>query len=236
MVDYLRIGEVAQRVGVSVDTLRRWEAEGRIAFERRGNQRVLPAGELAGFLTSLDRLVWPRDRLEIKLVCEADDAATLAAIRQQKLPRHVEVIEVPPSLPRTKPKALAYALPLTGGEFVTLYDAEAPGALLINIAVFGATVSYVLMNLSHIVLRRKEPNMERPYRTPGGAITTGIALVLSAVAVVATFVVDILAAGITAIVFLAFIAYFWFYSRHRIVGGAPEEEFAAITAAEADLK
>src|SRR5690606_36007305 len=35
-----------------------------------------------------------------------------------------EVIEVPPGLPRTKPKALAYALPLTGGEFVTLYDAE----------------------------------------------------------------------------------------------------------------
>ena len=53
MVDYLRIGEVAQRVGVSVDTLRRWEADGRITFERRGNQRVLPAHELAGFLTSL---------------------------------------------------------------------------------------------------------------------------------------------------------------------------------------
>jgi molybdopterin-binding protein len=53
VVDYLRIGEVAQRVGVSVDTLRRWEADGRITFERRGNQRVLPANELAGFLTSL---------------------------------------------------------------------------------------------------------------------------------------------------------------------------------------
>ena len=53
MVDYLRIGEVAQRVGVSVDTLRRWESEGRIVFERRGNQRVLPATELAGLLTSL---------------------------------------------------------------------------------------------------------------------------------------------------------------------------------------
>jgi molybdopterin-binding protein len=53
VVDYLRIGEVAQRVGVSVDTLRRWEAEGRISFERRGNQRVLPAEELPGLLTSL---------------------------------------------------------------------------------------------------------------------------------------------------------------------------------------
>ena len=50
VADYLRIGEVAQRAGVSVDTLRRWESEGRITFERRGNQRVLPASELAGFL------------------------------------------------------------------------------------------------------------------------------------------------------------------------------------------
>lgn len=75
-------------------------------------------------LAALDRLVWPRDRLEIKLVCEADDAATLEAIRSRSLPRHIEIIEVPPSEPRTKPKALAYALPLTGGEFVTLYDAE----------------------------------------------------------------------------------------------------------------
>lgn len=75
-------------------------------------------------LQALDRLVWPRDRLEIKLVCEADDTATLKAIRARRLPRHIEIIEVPPGEPRTKPKALAYALPLTGGEFVTLYDAE----------------------------------------------------------------------------------------------------------------
>jgi molybdopterin-binding protein len=50
---YLRIGEVAQAVGVSVDTLRRWEGEGRVAFERRGRQRVLPAEHLAPLLASL---------------------------------------------------------------------------------------------------------------------------------------------------------------------------------------
>jgi cellulose synthase/poly-beta-1,6-N-acetylglucosamine synthase-like glycosyltransferase len=82
------------------------------------------ANMVPDLLAALDRLVWPRDRLEIKLICEADDAATLAAIGKRKLPRHIEVVEVPPGLPRTKPKALAYALPLTGGEFVTLYDAE----------------------------------------------------------------------------------------------------------------
>jgi len=46
MPQYLRIGEVAQALGVSPDTLRRWETEGRIAFERRGNQRVLDADRL----------------------------------------------------------------------------------------------------------------------------------------------------------------------------------------------
>ncbi len=47
MAEYLRIGEIAQAVGVSVDTLRRWEAEGRVEFERVNNQRVLRADRLA---------------------------------------------------------------------------------------------------------------------------------------------------------------------------------------------
>ena len=53
MATYLRIGEVAQAVGVSVDTLRRWEAEGRVEFERHGNQRVLPVDALAPLLATL---------------------------------------------------------------------------------------------------------------------------------------------------------------------------------------
>jgi ethanolamine permease len=110
------------------------------------------------------------------------------------------------------------------------------GALLINIAVFGATVSYVLMMLAHIVLRVREPELERPYRTPGGVVTTGVALTLAAAAVVATFFVDQLAAGITALIFLVAVAYFWFYSRHRLVANAPEEEFEAIEQAESELK
>jgi ethanolamine permease len=109
------------------------------------------------------------------------------------------------------------------------------GAILINIAVFGATISYVLMMVSHIVLRRREPDLERPYRTPGGVVTTGIALVLAVAAVVATFFVDEKAAGIAAAVLLAHLAYFWFYSRHRLVADAPEEEFEAIERAEAEL-
>ena len=53
MAEYLRIGEVAQAVGVSVDTLRRWEADGKVTFLRQANQRVLPASELAPLIASL---------------------------------------------------------------------------------------------------------------------------------------------------------------------------------------
>ena len=109
------------------------------------------------------------------------------------------------------------------------------GATMLNIAVFGATVSYVLMMLSHIVLRSREPDLERPYRTPGGTLTTGVALVLAVAAVVATFLVDTTAAFITLGVYAAAALYFAVYSRHHIVGSAPEEEFDTIAKAEAEL-
>lgn len=46
MAKLLRIGEVAKAAGVSVDTLRRWEADGRVTFVRKGSQRYLPADQL----------------------------------------------------------------------------------------------------------------------------------------------------------------------------------------------
>ncbi len=66
VAEYLRIGEVAQAVGVSVDTLRRWEANGTVEFERRGGQRVLRADRLADLTASVsgaDRTSSARNRL-----------------------------------------------------------------------------------------------------------------------------------------------------------------------------
>jgi ethanolamine permease len=91
------------------------------------------------------------------------------------------------------------------------------------------------MCASHILLRVKEPELERPYRTPGGVVTTGIALVLAAVALVAGFLVDTRVLIITAAVYVVAIAYFGLYSRHHVVGTAPEEEFALIEEAEEEL-
>lgn len=46
----MRIGAAASALGVSTDTLRRWEKAGRVSFERHGNQRFLRASELAELL------------------------------------------------------------------------------------------------------------------------------------------------------------------------------------------
>ncbi|EGL64330.1 glycosyltransferase [Agrobacterium sp. ATCC 31749] len=75
-------------------------------------------------VNALERLDWPRSRLDIKLVCEADDGATIEAIRRINPGPHMEIVQVPPSEPRTKPKALTYALSGARGTFVVVYDAE----------------------------------------------------------------------------------------------------------------
>lgn len=75
-------------------------------------------------LASLGRLEWPTSKLDLKLVCEADDKETLAAIRRETLAPNVEILHVPNIGPRTKPKALTYALSVSSGDVVAIYDAE----------------------------------------------------------------------------------------------------------------
>ena len=102
------------------------------------------------------------------------------------------------------------------------------GDLLILMAVFGATISYVLMMLAHIKLRFSHPQLPRPYKTPGGIITSSIALVLAAIAVIAGFWVNPKVWAISALVYALFIVYFLVHSRHHLVHGTPEEEFAQL--------
>ncbi len=75
-------------------------------------------------LTCLDRLDWPRALLDIKLVCEEDDTETIAALLALQPGPQFEIVTVPSIGPRTKPKALTYALPSARGEFLAIYDAE----------------------------------------------------------------------------------------------------------------
>lgn len=73
----------------------------------------------------IGRIDYPRDRLQVLLVMEADDAATINAFDAAEFD-WITPVFVPPSDPRTKPKACNYALSLhvEDSEFTTIYDAE----------------------------------------------------------------------------------------------------------------
>jgi cellulose synthase/poly-beta-1,6-N-acetylglucosamine synthase-like glycosyltransferase len=89
----------------------------------------------------LERLDYPRDRLEVVLVAEADDALTQATLRAADLPVWMRVAVVPPGTVRTKPRALNYALDLCRGAIVGVYDAEdapAPDQIRRVVARFAA--------------------------------------------------------------------------------------------------
>jgi molybdopterin-binding protein len=52
MADAYRIGEAAAMLGVRVETLRRWERDGRLTTTRTsGRQRLVPAAEVARLLS-----------------------------------------------------------------------------------------------------------------------------------------------------------------------------------------
>ncbi|WP_051279815.1 glycosyltransferase [Hellea balneolensis] len=75
---------------------------------------------LMGALSKLD---YPVDRLEIFMICEAVDPATIAEVRK-RAGGVFHLIIVPPGSPQTKPRALNFAMHRARGEFVTIYDAE----------------------------------------------------------------------------------------------------------------
>jgi cellulose synthase/poly-beta-1,6-N-acetylglucosamine synthase-like glycosyltransferase len=82
------------------------------------------AGVLPGLVQALDALDYPRAKLDILLVLEAADLDTQAAVTALRLPPQFRTVLVPEGQPRTKPKALNYALQLARGGHVVVYDAE----------------------------------------------------------------------------------------------------------------
>ena len=79
---------------------------------------------IAKLLEELDRIEYPKDRLDVKLLLEEDDAETAAATVRARPKAYVDVIRVPNWPPRTKPKACNIGLAQARGEFVTIYDVE----------------------------------------------------------------------------------------------------------------
>lgn len=101
------------------------------------------------------------------------------------------------------------------------------GAIVLNIAVWGAVLAYLLQMVAFVLLRRKFPNASRPYRSPWGVPGAVVAALISALIFLGfllnpTFVPAIIA---IAVVYLVMLIGFGVWGRHRLIL-SPEEEYA----------
>ena len=98
------------------------------------------------------------------------------------------------------------------------------GAILLNMAVFGAVLAYILQMVSFIVLRLRFPGMERPYVSPVGIAGAAAAALIAALTLVALFRNPDYNKGVigAAVWFVLGLSYYAAIARHRLVL-APEE-------------
>lgn len=79
---------------------------------------------VADLIGAMAALEYPRAKLQVLLLLEADDDVTIAAARTCAESDMITIVLVPPAEPRTKPKACNYGLHFATGEIITIFDAE----------------------------------------------------------------------------------------------------------------
>ncbi|MDQ1471161.1 MAG: ethanolamine permease [Bryobacterales bacterium] len=105
------------------------------------------------------------------------------------------------------------------------------GAILLNMAVFGAVLAYILQMVSFLRLRMKFPSISRPYRSPLGVPGAVVAIVIAGITLIALFMNQDYRIGVVGALvwFLLGILYFQLRGRKHLVL-APEEQFAQAAA------
>ena len=101
------------------------------------------------------------------------------------------------------------------------------GGTLLNMAVFGAMISYAMQGLSFILLRRNMPNILRPYRSPLGVFGAALTVVIALVTLYFQLQDPIYRNGVYGALawYVLGLLYFAFFGRHHLIL-SPEEEFA----------
>jgi cellulose synthase/poly-beta-1,6-N-acetylglucosamine synthase-like glycosyltransferase len=79
---------------------------------------------IAKIISAVSGLDYPVDKLDVRLLLEADDEETIAASRTAVAGTTITIVLVPAAEPRTKPKACNFGLQSATGDLVTIFDAE----------------------------------------------------------------------------------------------------------------
>lgn len=101
------------------------------------------------------------------------------------------------------------------------------GSVLLNMAVFGAMLSYIAQAVSFILLRKNQPNIDRPYRSPFGNLGAMVTIVIAAVTLLYQIQDPNFGKGVLWVIvwFVIATVYFAAVGRHKLIL-SPEEEFA----------
>ena len=75
-------------------------------------------------IARLTQLTYPKCLLDVILVLEEEDETTCKTLAGIALPPWIRVVVVPDGKPRTKPRAMNYALDFCEGDIIGVYDAE----------------------------------------------------------------------------------------------------------------
>lgn len=113
-------------------------------------------------LASLGRLDYPRDKLDVKFLLEADDPATLEALKAAGIPEWAEVLVVPHAQPKTKPRACNHGLQRARGEYLVIFDAEDrpdPDQLKQAVAAFQAVPARVACLQAQLAYHNHRQNL-----------------------------------------------------------------------------
>jgi len=108
-------------------------------------------GQLAEALRRID---YPPEKLDVLFVVETRSLATVTAVQQELADPRFELVLVPDAMPRTKPKALNYAMPLVRGEHLVVYDAEdipEPRQLRLAASTFAAYPELVCLQAELVI-------------------------------------------------------------------------------------
>lgn len=75
-------------------------------------------------VNAIRRLNYPKSKLDVKIILEEEDNDTILAISKLNCETYFDIMILPNCQPKTKAKALNYALLYARGEYVVVYDAE----------------------------------------------------------------------------------------------------------------
>jgi ethanolamine permease len=92
------------------------------------------------------------------------------------------------------------------------------GPALLNMAVFGALLSYTLVLVSYLRLKADKPHLRRPYVSPLGSAGAITGIILALICLAATFAVPSFRPGVvgTAVFVSAMLIWYWLFRRKSV--------------------